>query len=69
MAIPTLFKEESMTERQLRKEGLLLRKHGDGYMIIDGSRNWVIAGGDGNGYSLTVNEASEYAQSISAAAK
>ena len=58
-----------MTERQLRKEGLLLRKHSDGYMIIDGSRNWVIEGGDGNGYSLTVNEASEYAQSISAAAK
>ena len=55
-----------MTERQVRyrlcKEGYLLRKHGDGYMIIDGSRNWVIEGGDGNGYSLTVDEASEYAR-------
>lgn len=73
MAIPTLFKEESMTERQLRyqlrKEGLLLRKRGDGYMIIDGERNWVIAGGDGNGYSLTLDEASEYAQSTPAVAK
>jgi len=58
-----------MTERQLRKEGLLLRKHSDGYMIIDGSRNWVIAGGDGNGYSLTFDEASEYAKSTYAAAK
>lgn len=68
MAIPTLFKEESMTERQLRKEGLLLRKHGDGYMIIDGSRNWVIAGGDGNGYILTFDKTSECAHSTSEAA-
>ena len=49
-----------MTLRQLRyrlrKEGYLLRKRGDGYMIVDGERNWVIAGGDGNGYSLTFDK-------------
>lgn len=61
-----------MTERQVRyrlcKEGYLLRKHGDGYMIIDGSRNWVIAGGDGNGYILTFDKTSECAHSTSEAA-
>lgn len=68
-----MFKEESMTKGQLRyqlrKEGYLLRKRGYSYMIIEGERNWVIAGGDGNGYSLTLNEASEYAQSTPSAAK
>lgn len=46
-----------MTERQLRyrlrKDGYLLRKRGDGYMIVDGDRNCVVAGGEGNGYSLS----------------
>ncbi len=57
-----------MTERQiryrLRKEGYLLKRRGDGYMIIDGARNWAIAGGDGNGFSLTLDEVSEYARSL-----
>jgi hypothetical protein len=49
-----------MTERQLRyrlrKDGYLLRKRGDGYMIINADRNCVIAGGEGNGYSLSLEE-------------
>lgn len=57
-----------MTVRQLRyrlrKDGLLLRKRGDGYMIIDGDRNFAIAGGDGSGFSLSFDEVIESAQSL-----
>lgn len=61
-------KEWLMSERQikyrLRKDGYFLRKRGDAYMIIDGLRNWAFAGGDGNGFGLTLDEVSEYARSL-----
>lgn len=57
-----------MTVRQLRyrlrKEGYLLRKRGESYMIIDGARNFAIAGGDGSSFSLSFDEVDEYTQSL-----
>lgn len=55
---------ESTIRRRLRKEGYLLKKRGDGYMIIDGARNWAVAGGEGKGFSLTFDEVYEELESL-----
>ena len=49
-----------MTERQLRyrlrKQGYLLNKREDGYMIVDGDTNMVIAGGYPTAFNLSLSD-------------
>ena len=53
-----------MTERQLRyklrKNDQRLMKRNDGYMIVDNMTNCVIAGGEGQGYNLSLDQAIEF---------
>jgi len=53
-----------MTEPQVRyrlqKLGYALRKKGTGYMIVEPERNLAVAGGEGNGYSMSLNEVADF---------
>jgi len=53
-----------MTERQLRyrlhKEGYLLMKRGDGYMIVEMNHNFAIAGGHPFAYSFSLDDVVEW---------
>ena len=53
-----------MTETQvwyrLRNQGYRLRKRNNCFMIIEPERNYVVAGGEGNGLSLSMEEVVEF---------
>ena len=53
-----------MTEAQVRyrlqKLGYALRKKGTGYMIIEPEHNFAIAGGEGNGFSLSLDDVADF---------
>lgn len=45
---------------RLRKQGYLLRKRDNRYMIVDAKRNYVVAGGERDGYSMSLNQVADY---------
>jgi len=51
---------EAQVRSRLRKQGYRLRKRDNRYMIVDAEHNFAIAGGDGNGYSLSLNEVADF---------
>jgi hypothetical protein len=57
---------EQQLRQRLRKQGYRLRKKGIGYMIIEPERNYVVAGGEGNGFSLSLDDVADYLRRVSA---
>jgi hypothetical protein len=52
--------QEAQIPSRLRKQGYLLRKRDNRYMIVDAERNYVVAGGEGDGYSMSLNQVADY---------
>lgn len=53
---------EKSYRRQAEKAGLMLRKRGDGYMVVDVSTNGVVAGAWPTEFSLTLEDVGEVLQ-------
>jgi len=47
---------EQQVRQRLRKQGYRLRKRDNCYMIVESDHNFAIAGGEGNGYSLSFED-------------
>ena len=52
--------KESQVRYRLRKQRYLLRKQDNRYMIVDAERNYVVASGEGDGYSMSLNQVADY---------
>lgn len=57
-----------MTERQLRyrlrKEGYVLRKKGEGFMIIEMNHNYAVAGGHPFAYCFSFDDVVEWVDDL-----
>jgi len=47
---------EAQVRYRLKRQGYTLRKRNGGFMIVYSERNFVVAGGEGGGFNLTLNE-------------